>query len=230
MDLDLKAPDHTTLSRRNKLVKVPQPTTTHNGPIHLIVDSTGLKIFGVGEWNAHKHGRSTSRRDWRKLHIGVDEEGFIVASKLTESNVGDPTVVPDLCAQVTNPISRFTGDGAYDTRDIYDTLGRIGVPDIKIVIPPRCSAVPSEPEDGPWGQRNDAIQRIATIGREEWERESGYRKQSRAENTFYRYKQILGGTLRARDIEAQKRESNIGCNVLNRMADLGMPESYQVVA
>ena len=217
MNLDLNVPDHTTLSRRNKTIDVPQPTKAHNEPIHLIVDSTGLKIFGKGEWHAHKHGRSTPRRDWRKLHIGVDEEGFIVASKLTESNVGDPSVVPDLAAQITDPIERFTADGAYDTRHVYDTLGGIGTPNIKIVIPPRCSAVPSEPVSGPWEQRNAAVQRIAKIGRKGWEQESGYRKQGRAENTVYRYKQILGGKLRARHFEAQKRESTIGCNVLNRL-------------
>jgi hypothetical protein len=137
MVLDLKAPDHTTLSRRNKDVDVPAPTKVHNCPIHLIVDSTGLKISGAGEWHAHRHKTSKARRQWRKLHVGVDDDGFIVAAKLTKSSEDDPSTVPNLLEQVDSPIKRFTADGAYDTRSVYELLGEVGAADIKIVIPPR---------------------------------------------------------------------------------------------
>ncbi len=106
MSRDLKAPDHTTLSRRNQMVVVPPLTRAHDGPIDLIVDSTGIKILGRGEWNAHKHKTSKKRRDWRKLHIGVDAEGFIVAAELTASSRDDASTLPDLLAPLEVPIRR----------------------------------------------------------------------------------------------------------------------------
>ena len=108
MSRDLKAPDHTTLSRRNQIVAVPPLTRAHDGPIDLIVDSTGLKILGRGEWNAHKHKTSKKRRDWRKLHIGVDTEGFIVAAELTASSRDDASTLPDLLAPLEVPIRPLT--------------------------------------------------------------------------------------------------------------------------
>ena len=119
MSCDLKTPDHTTLSRRNQIVVVPPLTRAHDGPIDLIVDSTGLKILGRGEWNAHKHKASKKRRDWRKLHIGVDAKGFIVAAELTASSRDDASTLPDLLAPLEVPIWRFTADGAYDHRSVY---------------------------------------------------------------------------------------------------------------
>ena len=114
MGLNRKAPDHTTLSRRNQIVAVPPLTRSYDGPIDLIVDSTGLKILGCGEWNAHKHKASKKRRDWRKLHIGVDAEGFIVAAELTASSRDDASTLPALLDTIEVPIRRFTADGAYD--------------------------------------------------------------------------------------------------------------------
>ena len=159
MGLDLKAPDHTTLARRNQIVQVPPLPRAHDAPIHLIVDSTGLKILGSGEWNAHKYKASKKRRDWRKLHIGVDEEGFIVAAELTVSSGDDASTLPDLLDQIEVPIRRFTADGAYDHRSIYERVGSAGTEDVVIVIPPRRSAVSAEPTDGPWEQREAALKR-----------------------------------------------------------------------
>ena len=230
MDLDLKAPDHTTLSRRNQIVEVPPLTRAHDGPIHLIVDSTGLKILGCGEWNAHKHKASKKRRDWRKLHIGVDAEGFIVAAELTTSSGDDASALPDLLDQIEVPIRRFTADGAYDHRSVYDQLSAAGTENVVIVIPPRRSAVSAGPTDGPWAQRDTALERIHQVGRREWQKESGYRQQARVENSFFRYKSVLGGGLKARHGKAQRREVAIGCHILNRMAELGRPKSCAVVS
>ena len=141
MGLNLKAPDHTTLSRRNQIVAVPPLSRAHDGPIDLIVDSTGVKILGCGEWNAHKHKASKKRRDWRKLHIGVDAEGFIVAAELTASSRDDASTLPALLAPLEVPIRRFTADGAYDHRSVYDQLSAAGTENVVIVIPlvaPRC--------------------------------------------------------------------------------------------
>ena len=168
MGLDLKAPDHTTLSRRNQIVAMPPLTRSHDSPICLIVDSTGLTILGCGEWNAHKHKASKKRRDWRKLHIGVDEEGFIVAAELTASSVDDASTLPDLLDQIEVPIRRFTADGAYDHRSIYDQVSAAGSEDVVIVIPPHRSAVSAGPTAGPWAQREAAIERIREVGRREW--------------------------------------------------------------
>jgi hypothetical protein len=227
--LDLKAPDHTTLSRRNQSVEVPPLTRVHNGPICLIVDSTGLKILGSGEWNVHKYTASRKRRGWRKLHIGVDDEGFIVAAELTASSEDDASTLPDLLNQIETPICRFTADGAYDRRSIYDRVGAAGTEDVAIVIPPRRSAVSPRPTDSPWAQREAVLQRIRQVGRREWQNESGYRQQARVENGFYRYKSMLGGGLKAKSSIAQAREAMIGCHILNRMAELGRPVSYAVV-
>lgn len=230
MGLDLKAPDHTTLSRRNQIAEVPPLTRVHDGPIHLIVDSTGLKILGSGEWNAHKYKASKKRRDWRKLHIGVDEEGFVVAAELTAGNGDDASTLPDLLDQIEVPIRRFTADGAYDHKSIYDRVGAAGTKDVVIVIPPRRCAVSMASRDGPWAQRETALQRIRKIGRREWQKESGYRQQARVENGFFRYKSMLGGGLKARNSNAQRREAVISCHILNRMVELGRPKSYAVVS
>ncbi len=230
MGLDLKAPDHTTLSRRNHEVEVPPLGRAHDGPIHLVVDSTGLKILGSGEWNVHKYKASRKHRDWRKLHIGVDDEGYILAAELTVSSEGDASTLPALLDQIEAPIRRFTADGAYDHKSVYDRVGAAGTEDVMIVIPPRRSAVSAGSTDGPWAQREAALQRIHQVGRREWQRESGYRQQARVENGFFRYKVVLGGGLKARNGNAQTREAVIGCHILNRMAELGRPESYAVVS
>ena len=230
MGLDLKAPDHTTLSRRNQTVEVPPLTRVHDGPIYLVVDSTGLKILGSGEWNVHKYKASRNRRDWRKLHIGVDDEGFIVAAKLTVSSGDDASTLPDLLEQIEAPIRRFTADGAYDHRSIYDRVGAGGTEDVVIVIPPRRSAVSPGPTDDPWAQREAALQRTRRVGRREWQKESDYRQQARVENGFFRYKSVFGGGLKASNSIAQTREAMIGCHILNRMVELGRPESYATVS
>jgi hypothetical protein len=178
----------------------------------------------------HRYKASRKRREWRKLHIGVDDEGFIVAAELTASSEGDASTLPALLDQIEAPIRRFTADGAYDHRSVYDRVGAAGTEDVRIVIPPRRSAVSAGPTDGPWAQREAALQRIRQVGRREWHKESGYRQQARVENGFFRYKSLLGGTLKARKSNAQMREVLIGCHILNRMAALGRPESYAVVS
>ena len=166
MGLNLKAPDHTTLSRRNQIVAVPPLTRSYDGPIDLIVDSTGLKILGCGEWNAHKHKASKKRRDWRKLHIGVDAEGFIVAAELTASSRDDASTLPALLDTIEVPSRRFTADGAYDHRSVYDQLSAAGTENVVIVIPPRRSAVSAGPTDGPWAQRDTLLRGFARSGDE----------------------------------------------------------------
>lgn len=162
----------------------------------------------------------------RKLHIGVDADGFIVASKLTESGVGDSSQVPDLLGQVDDDLGRFTADGAYDTKSVYDAIAAHQDAPVEIVIPPRKGAALSRNTSRAARLRNDNVRDIKRLGRRRWKKESGYHQQGRAENTFFRYKRILDSRLRAIDAESQEREALIACNVLNRLAELGMSASY----
>jgi hypothetical protein len=230
MRLELKTPDHTTLSRRSGTVEVPDFVRRQDGPVHLAIDSTGLKIMGDGEWHAHKHKTSNKKRSWRKLHLSVDGEGFIVASELTDSGVDDASVGVAMIERVEAAIERFTADGAYDTRAIYEALGGRDGPGPTIVIPPRKTAAPSTPAEDILRQRDAAIARIAEVGRRQWRKEAGAHQQARAENGMYRYKRTIGDALRARKPEAQKREVLIAVNVINKMTALGMPESVPVAA
>ncbi len=230
MGLDLKAPDHSTLSRRSKNVKVPPLLRDPDGSIDLVVDSTGLKISSASDWSSRKHRKGKGRRGWRKLHIGVDDNGFVVAAQLTESKRDDASVVPDLLEQIDVGVRRFIGDGAYDRRLVYDQVAGGGTKDVVVVVPPRRCAAPDNNAEGAWSQRNSHLERIEEIGRRAWLKESGYRQQARAENAFFRWKGMLGDRVRSKHVEAQRREAMIGCGILNRMFELGKARSQAIAA
>ena len=187
----------------------------------------------------HKHKTSNRRRAWRKLHLGVDAEGFIVASELTESGVDDASVGVAMIEGIEADIGRFTADGAYDTRAIYEVLVGARVPGPTIVIPPRKTASPSKRAEDVFQQRDAAIARIAEVGRRQWRKEVGRRQwrkeagahqQARAENGMFRYKRIIGDALRSRKPDAQEREAMIAVDVINRMTALGVPQSEAIAA
>jgi hypothetical protein len=229
LGLRLRTPDHTTLSRRARSSNVRTAQRARSGPLYLVVDATGLKVFGQGEWTTWKHGARHTGLGWRKLHIGVDEDGFIVASALTDATTQDASVVPDLLKQLDAPIESFTADGAYDKRSVYAAvLAARTTP--RIVNPPRRTArivIPSEPV---FTQRDAAIRAIRQDGRRRWKKTAGYHQQARAENAFARYKRTFGAHLRARHDEAQNLEVMVACEVLNRMSSLGLPDSVAIVA
>ena len=225
MGIDLQTPDHTTLSRRHRSVEVPHLPKDHRGPLNLVIDSTGLKIFGDGEWQAHKH-RASRRRSWRKLHLAIDGSGYIIASAITDRIVPDASVGISILEHIEGTIARFTADGAYDSRPMYEALGKAGT----IVIPPMKTATMDSRARGPWCQRNDAIKRIGKVGRRQWRKESGAHQQARAENGMFRYKRIIGDRLRTKHRDSQKTEALIAVNVINRMTALGMPESAKIMA
>jgi hypothetical protein len=197
LGLDLPVPDHTTLSRRADGLDVPRPrSATGAGAVHLIVDSTGLKFHGSGEWLMEKHGTRT-RRSWRKLHIGLDADtGEIVASALTGKDVDDGSQVPPLLQQVAGPVASFTGDGAYDTSDVYAAVA-VRDPDAAVVVPPRSTAVESETAQANPTQRDGHLRTIAEQGRIGWQKASGYNKRARVETTIGRFKQVIGDQLRS---------------------------------
>lgn len=227
MDLYLPCPDHTTVSRRNRTANIRRHTRgLPDGPVHFIVDSTGLKIYDQGEWHAKKHG-GRRRKRWKKLHLGVDENGRILASKVTDGHEQDPSQVPDLLTQLEREIDLFVGDGIYDQEAVYEAVGHHS-PGVKVIVPPRKDSVLSNNSISVPSQRDRHIAEIWSNGRSKWKRQSGYYLQSHAENAFYRYKRIIGGRLRAKNDDAQKREAAIGCIILNRMLEMGVPLSYAV--
>ncbi len=226
MDVDLEAPDHTTLSRRSQSLGVALNLAPVNGSIHLIVDSTGLSIVGEGEWAAVKHG-GRGRRGWKKLHLGVDRSGVIVARALSDGNADDAKAALDLLDEVEGDITSVTADTAYDTVAIYDASAARGA---EVVVPPSRSATRSRQRRSRSSARNRTIIRVKEIGRRQWKKESAYHQQARAENTFFRYKTIIGPGLRARHPKAQKAEALLACNILNRMIALGRPESFAIDA
>src|SRR3984957_10080962 len=171
LGLDLAAPDHSTISRRGETLPVSRPRPGSE-PVHLLVDSTGLKLCGPGEWLIEKHAAKV-RRSWRKLHIGVDADtGEIIAAELTSKDVDDGSQVGPLLEQIAGPVASFTGDGAYDRDDVYREVCQRH-PDAAVIVPPRSGAVPSAMADTAPIKRDRHLQLIAECGRMGWQRASG---------------------------------------------------------
>jgi hypothetical protein len=230
LGLALAVPDHSTLSRRAEKLDVPRPHSSSRAwrePVHLLVDSTGLKLCGAGEWLLEKHGTKT-RRSWRKLHIGLDADtGQIVAAELTTNDVEDASQVSPLLAQVEGPLASFTGDGAYDQANVYSAVTERD-PDAAVVVPPRATGVPSEAAETEPTQRDRHLQCMAEQGRIGWQKASGYNKRSRVETAIGRYKEVIGDALRFRKDERRATEVTIAIHVLNRMLGLGRPISVRI--
>ena len=223
MGVDLEAPDHTTLSRRSQRLEVWCARLPAHGPIHLVVDSTGLSIVGEGKWAAAKYGRR-GQRGWRKLHLGVDRSGAIVAHALTDSTVDDATTGISLIEAVGDDIARVTADAAYDTVTFYEAAGCRGA---TVVVPSDKTARVSRRRPRS-SARDRTITAVKAIGRRRWREVSGYHRQARVENAFFRYKSIIGGAFRARTPGGQKAEAWLACNALNWMTELGRPASYSL--
>lgn len=231
MGLALPVPHYSTLSRRQASLKVVIPYQVRQEPLHLVVDSTGCKVYGEGEWKVRLYG-TNKRRTWRKLHLGVDEHsGEVVAVTLSTNSVSDGEVLPKLLEQVEVPLSQVSGDGSYDQRKCYETLQKhqqAQEQSLRVTIPPRRGAhIWQHGNSGQPGlTRDENLRRIRQVGRKRWKQESGYHRRSIAETVMSRYKRLLGEKLRARDYSRQAREVFIGCVALNRMVALGMPQSY----
>jgi transposase len=228
LGLQIAVPDHSTLSRRGRGFAGRQPRAVrHDRPVHVVLDSTGLQVFGQGEWDAEKHGRKP--RQWRKLHLAVDAEtGEIVAHVLTDKDGGDITQVSALLATVEGPIASVIADGAYDGEAVYqEAIARQHDPPVKVVIPPRSSSVVTTEADGQT-IRDRHVQLIAEKGRMAWQKATGYGRRSLVETAIGRYKHIIGSTLRARSNDAQAGEAAITVHVLNRMIRIAKPDSLRL--
>jgi IS5 family transposase len=229
MKVELDVPNYTTLSRRRKRLSVSLGVRPSNEPVHIVVDSTGLKVYGEGEWKVRQHGYS-KRRTWRKLHLGVDEAtNELIASVLTTNNVADSEVMGDLLNQVERPIKQVSADGAYDTKDCYTEIAKH---EAKAVIPPRQGARIWKHGNtkGERHARDENLRGVRKNGRAEWKRQSDYHRRSKAETAMFRLKTIFSEKLGARIFESQCCEAFIKCAALNTMMRLGMPDSYAVTA
>jgi hypothetical protein len=225
--LALPTPDYTTLCRRRGGLPVFLPRHLPKGAVHVVIDATGLKVFGEGEWKVRQHGYA-KRRTWRKLHLAVDEASHeIVAAALTTHDVGDNEMFADLLEPIDEPIAQVSADGSYDSWDTHERIQQRGA---RAAIPPRKTA--RIRQHGNSRQRplprDEALRTIRRHGRAAWKRAVGYHRRSLAENAMFRIKTLFGSRLSARLFDSQATEAFLRCQAMNRMTQLGMPESYRV--
>lgn len=229
LSLPLKTPDYTTLCIRQKDLDVflPKSYRKSREGLHIVVDSTGFKIFGEGEWKVRQHGY-TKRRTWRKVHLAVDvQTQEIEAAVITTNDFKDSELLPDLLDQINGKIDQLSGDGGYDSHDNYQLLAD---KDINAVIPPRRDACIRQHGNChlPPIPRDEVIREIRQLGRKAWKIKNGYHKRSLVETAMFRLKTIFSDHLRAQLFEHQATESLLRCRALNLMTQLGMPNNYAI--
>jgi hypothetical protein len=223
MRIELDIPDYTSLAKRAAKLGVSLDIAKHTGPIDVVVDSTGLKVFGEGEWKMRKHGKS-KRRTWRKLHLAVNPQTHeIEAETLTENSCDDASQVDDLLDQATGKIGRFYGDGAYDKWKVYETLGSRK---IRAIIPPQRNAKIKRHGNsrGRPLSRDVALRAIRHRGRRQWKEDVGYHRRSLSETAMYRMKCCFGDHLKNREIQNQRTETRLRSKILNKFTHLGLPQ------
>lgn len=225
LGVELAVPDYTTLCRRRRSLEVVLPRRSKTEPLHIVVDSTGIKVYGEGEWKVRQHGVSR-RRTWRKLHIGVDEATReFVAVVVSTNSFKDSQILPDLLEQVADEIKQVSADGAYDSRNCYDA---IRAREARAAIPPQKRARIWQHGNTKAERhiRDENLRAIRRVGRAAWKRESNYHRRSLAETQVFRVKMIFTEHVRARSFEGQAAQLLVRCAALNRMTHLGMPASY----
>jgi hypothetical protein len=226
LGLDLAVPDHSTLSRRAETLEVARPRCGRE-PVHLLVDSTGLRLCGPGGWLEEKHG-TKRRRAWKMLHLATDADtGQIVASVLTSRDVDDGSQVGSLLDGIDGSVASFTSDGAYDRDDVYAEVAARH-PNAPVIVPPRANAVPSGTVETAPTQRDAHLRCIAERGRMGWQRASGYNWRALVEADISRWKRVIGGGLHSHTDRRQATEVAIAAKVLNHMLELGRPEYIRI--
>jgi hypothetical protein len=228
LGVQVAVPDYTTLCKRSADVRVELSPSQVQGAKHIVVDSTGLKVYGEGEWKVRQHGYS-KRRTWRKLHLSVNEATHsLEAVVLTEAGVDDAEAGGQLLNETTGPIEQVSGDGSYDKRKFYDACVERAVK--RITVPPQRNARIWQHGNSakPPLPRDQNLRRIRHVGRKRWKQEAGYHRRSLAETAVFRFKIIFGNSLSARTLSRQITEARIKAAALNRMTQLGMPDSYKV--
>jgi hypothetical protein len=223
MQVEVAIPDYTSLAKRAAALAISLDVSKHAGPIDVVVDSTGLKVFGEGEWKMRAHGKS-KRRTWRKLHLAVNPETQeIEAEVLTENSGHDADQVDNLLDQVAGRMSRFFGDGAYDPWKVRETLAERG---IEQIIPPRRDAKIKRHGNASGSPlpRDQAIRVIRRMGRKRWKEMIGYHRRSLSETAMYRIKCCFGNRLKNRDLKNQRTEARLRSKITNHFTRLGLPQ------
>ena len=224
LNLDNDVPDHSTISRRKaRLGKGASYERRTVKPVHLLIDSSGLSVH-VGQLRT-----PPKARDYRKLHLAVDEHtSDVVACELTSKRARDASRVASLVGQIERPIASAKADAAYDTGDVYKTLeNHRAHRSPKVLRPPRTGAQLALDSAGT-RQRNRNIRARSRVGKRKWYVASGYSRRSKVETTFHRYKAILGSAMRARGLASQRVEVRLGCKILNTMTALGIPDGEMI--
>ena len=219
--LDWPVPDFSTVSRRQRLLRVQLSYRPSTSPLHLLVDSTGIKFLGEGEWKRKKHG-AEYRRQWRKVHLGIDAQTLeIRAIEVTDNSVGDAPMLPELMAQIpaAEPVASVSADGAYDTRACHEAIAQRGA---AAIIPPRKNAQLWKSQSAGAKVRNEAVLACKRLGRRIWKVWSGYHRRSLVETKMYCFKR-LGERVMARTFERQVVELHVRVALLNRFSQLGRP-------
>jgi hypothetical protein len=223
MQVDLDIPDYTSLAKRAAKLGISLEVRRHTGAIDVVVDSTGLKVFGEGEWKMRKHGKS-KRRTWRKLHLAINPDTQeIEAETLTDNHCDDAGQVDPLLDQISTPTDRFYGDGAYDKWKVYDTLGHRGT---KAIVPPQRNAKIKQHGNSARQplSRDVAIRDIRRRGRRHWKEAVGYHRRSLSETAMYRMKCCFGDHLKNRLLPNQHIEARLRSKILNKFTHLGLPQ------
>ena len=222
--IDLVVPDYSTLCRRTPSLKVKLPKCNENVR-HVVMDSTGLKVYGEGEWKVRKYGCS-KRRTWRKLHLSVNVDTHeIVAEQLTTNKVDDAAAGVQMVQAIPQPLETVGADGAYDKDKFYEVCQRQKVDNI--IVPPQHNARIWQQGNSkePPHPRDENLRYIRRHGRQQWKIDSGYHQRSLAETAMMRFKQTFGADLNARSLERQQVEVTLKCAILNRFTAMGMPDT-----
>lgn len=227
MDIEKRVPNYSTLSRRGESISIELPKDNYKENLILVADSSGLKVYGEGEWKVRKHGWS-KHRTWRKMHFIITTDGEIRGAELTGNDITDDTVAEELLNQEGSNIDAFAGDGAFDTRKMYDKCQEKEIK--RILIPPQKNAKIWQHGNAkaPPHPRDENLRHIRQTSRKQWKEESGYHVRSLSETAMFRFKTIFGDRLKARKFRQQRTEFLIKVSILNKMMKLGMPESVAI--
>lgn len=225
-ELDWAVPDFSTLSRRQKDLQVRIPVQKQQGCLHLLIDSTGIKMMGEGEWQVKKHGAGY-RRQWRKLHLGIDAQTLeIRAIEVTDNRTSDATMLPELLSQIpaAEELMTVTTDGAYDTRRCHAAIAERGA---AAIIPPRRNGRFWKGHSPGDQARNELLRSVKYLGRRLWKKWSGYHRRSLVETKMHCFK-LLADRVKSRDFDRQVAELQICAAILNRFTALGTPQTVRL--
>ena len=211
----LTVPDFTSAAKRAAKLGIELPVLPRRGNIDVVLDSTGLKVFGEGEWKVRQHGPS-KRRTWRKLHLAIDPKTQEILAETLTTNAGhDADQAAELLAAVPAPIDTVTGDGAYDQWKVYETIDQRQA---QPRIAPRHDAKIKRHANaaGPRLARDQTIRQIRRLGRKQWKKSSGYHCRSLVETAVFRLKTTFGPKLKNRRFDNQRTEARLRCRILNQ--------------